>query len=91
MRERLARASGYELDDAQLEEVFPRFKTLADKKREVFDSDLDALALGQDPDALGPWQLEHLHATTHLGGGASASVQLRTRRRPQRRRSRRHR
>ncbi|MBR0345681.1 MAG: 2-isopropylmalate synthase, partial [Rudaea sp.] len=41
------------------------------------DSDLDALGLGQDPAALGPWTLEQLHATSHLGGGASASVRLR--------------
>ena len=76
LRERLA-GLGHELDDAKLDEVFTRFKTLADKKREVFDSDLDALALGQDPEALGPWRLENLHASTHLGGGASASVKLR--------------
>ena len=75
LRERLSNL-GHEPDDAQLDEIFVRFKTLADKKREVFDSDLDALALGQDPDAVGPWRLENLHATTHLGGGASASVKL---------------
>ena len=76
LRERLANL-GHEFDDAQLDEVFTRFKTLADKKREVFDNDLDALALGQDPEAIGPWKLDNLHATTHLGGGASASVKLR--------------
>ncbi len=82
------RISATKSDEAQLEDLFPRFKTLADKKREVFDSDLDALALGQDPATLGPWTLEQLHATSHLGGGASASVQPAPRRRPQRRRSR---
>ena len=76
LRERLSNL-GHEFDDARLDEVFARFKTLADKKREVFDSDLDALALGLDPDAVGPWRLQHLHATTHLGNGASASVKLR--------------
>lgn len=76
LRERLA-SLGHELEDAQLDEVFARFKVLADKKREVFDSDLDALALGLDPEAVGPWRLQHLHATTHLGNGASASVKLR--------------
>jgi 2-isopropylmalate synthase len=75
LRERLA-SLGHEFDDARLDEVFARFKTLADKKKEVFDSDLDALALGLDPDAVGPWRLQHLHATTHLGNGASASVKL---------------
>ncbi|MBS0590665.1 MAG: 2-isopropylmalate synthase [Proteobacteria bacterium] len=76
LRDRL-RSLGYEVDDAQVEELFPRFKALADKKKEVFDSDLDALVLGQDPAALGPWTLEQLHVTSHLGGGASASVRLR--------------
>ncbi len=76
LRDRL-KSLGYECDDAQIEEIFPRFKALADKKKEVFDSDLDALVLGQDPAALGPWTLEQLHATSHLGGGASASVRLR--------------
>jgi 2-isopropylmalate synthase len=76
LRDRL-QSLGYEVDDAQVEEIFPRFKALADKKKEVFDSDLDALVLGQDPAALGPWTLEQLHVTSHLGGGASASVRLR--------------
>ena len=75
LRERLVNL-GHELDEKQLDELFTAFKTLADKKREVFDSDLDALALGLDPDAVGPWRLQHLHATTHLGNGASASVKL---------------
>jgi len=76
LRDRLSNL-GHELDDEQLSELFTRFKTLADKKKEVFDSDLDALALGLDPEAVGPWKLQHLHATTHLGNGASASVKLR--------------
>jgi len=75
LRDRLSNL-GHELDDEQLNELFTRFKTLADKKKEVFDSDLDALALGLDPEAIGPWKLQHLHATTHLGNGASASVKL---------------
>ena len=76
LRERLA-ALGHELDEQQLDVVFTRFKALADKKREVFDSDIDALALGQDPESVGPWRLEHLHSSTYLGGSASASVKIR--------------
>ena len=64
------------MEEAQLDELFPRFKALADKKREVFDSDLEALALGRDAEALGPWRIAHLHAASHLGGSASASVRL---------------
>jgi len=75
LRERLA-TLGHTLDEAALDEVFTRFKVLADRKREVFDADIEALALGRDPDAAGPWHLSHLHATSHIGSGASASVRL---------------
>ena len=75
LRERLA-ALGHQPDDTQLDDLFVRFKKLADRKREVFDADLEALLLGRDPDAAGPWSIEHLHAASHLGGSASASVQL---------------
>ncbi len=34
---------GVQLDDVQLKEVFGRFKALADKKKEIFDEDLQAL------------------------------------------------
>jgi len=66
---------GHTPDEAALEAIFARFKTLADKKREVHDEDLDALALGHDPEAQGPWRLLQLGTSTHLGG-ASASVKL---------------
>jgi 2-isopropylmalate synthase len=75
LRERLA-TLGHEPDEAQLDEIFSRFKTLADRKREVFDNDLEALALGRDPEALGPWRIAQLHSSSHVGGMASASVKL---------------
>jgi len=75
MRERLA-GLGHQPDEAQLDEIFARFKTLADRKREVFDNDLEALALGRDPEALGPWRIAQLHTSSHVGGMASASVNL---------------
>ncbi|MEZ5463039.1 2-isopropylmalate synthase [Dokdonella sp.] len=75
LRERLS-ILGHDPDDAALDEIFTRFKTLADKKREVFDADIEAMAVGRDPDAAGPWHLGHLHATSHFGSSASASVRL---------------
>ena len=75
LRERLAML-GHELDEAQIDELFVRFKSLCDRKKEVRDGDLEALALGRDPDAAGPWHLTHLHATSHLGGSASAVVRI---------------
>ncbi len=38
---------GYELADNQLNDVFVRFKALADRKKEVYDDDLDALMRDQ--------------------------------------------
>lgn len=76
LRQRL-KVLGHEIADSLMDSLFERFKALADKKREVSDEDLEAMVLGQDPDALGPWQIVQLHANTHMGGSASAMVRLR--------------
>ncbi|MBP7981909.1 MAG: 2-isopropylmalate synthase [Arenimonas sp.] len=75
LRERLSML-GHQPDDALFESIFIGFKSLADKKREVFDSDLEALANGHDPEASGPWHIEQWHTASHNGGTASASVRL---------------
>jgi 2-isopropylmalate synthase len=69
---------GFALDDAQLNQVFGRFKALTEKKREVFDADLEALALGIDGRTLGGWRLNRLHVSTGVGDGIlpTASVEL---------------
>ncbi|MCW8808738.1 MAG: 2-isopropylmalate synthase [Rhodanobacter sp.] len=74
LRQRL-QVLGHTPDEAAMDAIFARFKTLADKKREIHDEDLEAIALGQDPDATGPWRLIQLNTATHLGG-AAASVKL---------------
>jgi 2-isopropylmalate synthase len=75
LRQRLE-ALGHTPDEVSMESILARFKTLADKKREIHDEDLEAIALGHEPDALGPWHLQQLSSATHLGGSASASVKL---------------
>jgi len=75
LRQRLEEL-GHTLEEAELGRVFADFKTLADRKREIYDGDLEALVLGRDPDHPGPWRIEHLHAASHLGGSASVSVKL---------------
>ncbi|WP_206077025.1 2-isopropylmalate synthase [Palleronia sediminis] len=42
------RELGYELADNQLQDVFVRFKALADRKKEVYDEDLEALVAARD-------------------------------------------
>jgi 2-isopropylmalate synthase len=75
LRERIA-ALGHTVEESGLDDLFVRFKALCDRKKEVRDGDLEALALGRDPEAAGPWVLTHLHATSHLGGTASAVVRI---------------
>jgi 2-isopropylmalate synthase len=75
LRERLEML-GHQPDETSFESIFAGFKALADKKREVFDNDLEALANGHDPEASGPWHIEQWHTASHNGGTASASVRL---------------
>ena len=77
------RELGFALEEAQLNQVFGRFKTLTEKKREVFDADLEALALGIDCGTgnsmvIGGWRLNRLHVSSGVGDGTlpTASVEL---------------
>ncbi len=70
---------GITLGEEALEEVFRRFKQLADRKKEIFDADLEALALGLESQHAGPWQLVSLSVQAGLGAGAvvpAAGVEL---------------
>jgi len=62
-----ARRLGFELGDNQLQSVFVAFKELADKKKEVFDSDLEALVLGETVEHSGTWRIDGLHSGTGYG------------------------
>ncbi|WP_017931430.1 2-isopropylmalate synthase [Robiginitomaculum antarcticum] len=54
---------GFELSDNQLQSVFVAFKELADAKKEVFDSDIEALILGEAVGASGPWTIKSLYVS----------------------------
>jgi 2-isopropylmalate synthase len=75
-RERV-QALGFELEEAEFNRVFEEFKALADKKKELFDGDIEALVLRAEGAAAGPWQLVELSTETRSGGVARANVQLR--------------
>jgi len=71
---------GFDLTETEIGRLFEQFKALADRKRQVYDSDLEALILGDQAGRPGPWTLEHLHATSGIGAGQlpSAAVLLKT-------------
>ena len=68
---------GFELEDDELNMVFDRFKALADRKKELFDGDIEALVMNLDTESGGPWFLEALDATSRSGADSSATVKLR--------------
>ena len=60
---------GLKLGDNELNSVFVAFKDLADKKKEIFDTDVEALILGEERADAGPWKL----LTLEVGGGAGGA------------------
>ncbi len=67
---------GYSLNDEQLESAFTKFKALADKKKEVFDEDLEALVDEQLDIAGGLWELVAIQVTAGSNTIPTATVSL---------------
>jgi len=71
------RELGYELADNQLNDVFVRFKALADRKKEIYDEDLLALVADQAANAENDTlQLKKLRVTCGTEGRAEAEMVL---------------
>jgi 2-isopropylmalate synthase len=68
---------GFTLTEEQLETLFHDFKTLADKKKEVYDEDLTALIEKYLEDVPAHWQLISLHTTAGLSVVPTATVGIR--------------
>jgi 2-isopropylmalate synthase len=74
-RERV-QALGFELEEQELNRVFEDFKALADRKKELFDGDIEALVLRAEGSASGPWTLVRLVTTAASDAPAEAVVSL---------------
>jgi 2-isopropylmalate synthase len=74
-RERV-KSLGFELDEIELNRVFEEFKALADKKKELFDGDIEALVLRAEGSAAGPWSLAELKTVADSRSPAEAFVRL---------------
>jgi 2-isopropylmalate synthase len=77
LKERLV-ALGYQLPDAAVDKVFADFKVLADKKKDIYDADIEALVvhgqiLGKGNAA---WTLAALSTTSGTGTLPVASISL---------------
>ena len=80
LRERI-KELGFELDDVEFARVFEEFKALADKKKELYDGDIEALVLQAEHSAVGPWSLVNLRTASDgpipKDRAAEATVRLR--------------
>ncbi|MEJ8567740.1 2-isopropylmalate synthase [Elongatibacter sediminis] len=69
---------GFAVTKEKLEDLFVAFKALADRKKSVYDEDIEALVLGNEQS--GPWHLDAISIHTEVensGQSAEASVKLR--------------
>ncbi|HEY1686463.1 MAG TPA: 2-isopropylmalate synthase [Tepidisphaeraceae bacterium] len=67
---------GYTISEEQLEKAFAKFKTLADKKKEVFDEDIEALVEDQLETASQLFSLSGLQVTAGSNTIPTATVTL---------------
>ena len=68
---------GYHLTDDQMEGLFGDFKTLADKKKEIYDEDLVVLIERYIQDVTAHWQLVSLHTVAGTDILPTATVRIR--------------
>jgi len=67
---------GFELDEFETNRAFQEFKKLADKKKDVYDGDLESLVMTAGGTSSGPWTLQSLEVQTHTDQPATAAVNL---------------
>ncbi len=65
---------GFRVSDQETERAFNDFKILADKKKEIFDADIEALVLRRKVTQSGPWSLTRLSTSSASGQASTAHV-----------------
>jgi len=70
-------ALGYTIDEPTLQKVYDQFKLLADKKKDVYDEDIEALVDQQLEQGRDLWELVSFQVTSGTGTIATATVVVR--------------
>jgi 2-isopropylmalate synthase len=70
-------ALGYKLKPKQIDKAFERFKELADKKKEIFDEDLENIIEETATKIPQVWELEHLQVSSGTKVIPTATVRVR--------------
>jgi len=67
---------GFELSDDELDKAFKSFKELADKKKEIFDEDLETLVMDEIINIPRKYKLKYINVTSGTEVMPTASVQM---------------
>lgn len=67
---------GFDLDDFEVNRAFQEFKKLADKKKDMYDGDIEAIIMNVDNASSGPWSLKSLQITSGTDMDATAMLVL---------------
>ncbi|MBT8442337.1 MAG: 2-isopropylmalate synthase [Gammaproteobacteria bacterium] len=67
---------GFSPNDDELNQAFEEFKNLADRKKELFDADIEAIIMNAGSVPPGPWSMEELHISAGTAALATGSVRL---------------
>ena len=70
------REMGYNLSEAEIDQTYQRFIELADKKKEVTDSDLEALVRNEIQFIADKYELDYLHVSTGNSTIPTATIRL---------------
>ena len=67
---------GFDLDDFEVNRAFQEFKKLADKKKDMYDGDIEAIIMNVDNASTGPWTLRSLQIRSGTDIDAEATLQM---------------
>lgn len=67
---------GFDLDDFETNRAFKEFKLLADKKKDIYDGDIEAIIMNVDGASTGPWILQTMSITSGTDQEATAELSL---------------
>jgi 2-isopropylmalate synthase len=70
------REIGFDLQPADIDRAFKKFKDLADRKKEVYDEDLVAIVTDEATQAQETYSLDYLHVLSGTGVVPSATVRV---------------
>ncbi|MFQ5634410.1 MAG: 2-isopropylmalate synthase [Gammaproteobacteria bacterium] len=74
-RERV-RHLGFLPNETEFNLAFEEFKKLADRKKELFDADIEAIIMNAGTDVGGPWTMDEMHISAGTAALATGSVRL---------------